>query len=357
MKTSKIAAVAALAFALSSTANAQFSVSGGGSNIPSSGTGGDAVSAGDGGAFYDSVQAGLQGTSSVAVANPVTSITSIQIQGLSHTWVGDTQATLEDPNGVEHLVWLRPGYLATGNFGNSGDFDGGSYTFVGDGSGASLPTTSGTGGAAAGTYNQTFSSGGTTWISGTNGINNTPMGSITGPAGNWSLNIYDWAGGDSGSFSGWTLNGTDGAGGNVGNAYCFGDGSGAACPCGATGGAGEGCMTTSGSGASLAGGGNADVNADTFSLSVAGAPAGKPGLFFQGNTMTMNPMGDGIMCSNSTSRYGVQFLSGAGAASISGLGANSASGASTNYQFWFRDPANSCGGGFNYSNGWTVTWL
>jgi hypothetical protein len=27
-----------------------------------------------------------------------------------------------------------------------------------------------------------------------------------------------------------------------------------------------------------------------------------------------------------------------------------------NYQYWFRDTGNPCGGQFNFSNGWTVTW-
>jgi hypothetical protein len=142
MKTKRIAVVATLALALTSTANGQFSESGGGSAVPSSGTGGDANAAGDAGALYDTVQAGLPGTSSVNVANAVTSITSVEIQGLAHTWCGDTQATLEDPAGVEHLLWLRPGFLNTSNFGNSGDFDGGNFTIVDDGSGADFPTNS-----------------------------------------------------------------------------------------------------------------------------------------------------------------------------------------------------------------------
>ena len=69
---------------------------------------------------------------------------------------------------------------------------------------------------------------------------------------------------------------------NSGSAYCFGDGTGTACPCAAFGGTGEGCLTTSGTGATLVGSGNADVANDSWQLDVSGAPANKPGIFFQG---------------------------------------------------------------------------
>lgn len=33
-------------------------------------------------------------------------------------------------------------------------------------------------------------------------------------------------------------------------------------------------------------------------------------------------------------------------------------GVATNYQYWYRDPGNTCSGaGFNFSNAWTTTWL
>jgi len=142
----------------------------------------------------------------------------------------------------------------------------------------------------------------------------------------------------------------------TGNAYCFGDGSGAACPCGAVGNPGEGCMNTSGTGANLVGTGEADLGEETFILTVSGAPPATLGLFFQGTTQFANPLGDGILCSNANVRYGHHATDGQGNAVQAGLGENASAGEVLNYQFWFRDPGNSCGGGFNFSNAWTVTW-
>jgi hypothetical protein len=146
-----------------------------------------------------------------------------------------------------------------------------------------------------------------------------------------------------------------------GVAYCFGDGSGAFCPCAGFGLAGAGCLTTSGTGVTLVGTGNATVGADTLVLSVSGGPANKPGIFFQGNNQlgggNGNPVGDGLLCtSGGTIRYSVTPLDATGAASRTGFGINASAGATLNYQYWFRDTGNACGGGFNFSNGWSQTW-
>jgi len=150
-------------------------------------------------------------------------------------------------------------------------------------------------------------------------------------------------------------------GGNSGSGYCYGDGSGTVCPCAALGGAGEGCLTTSGTGASLVGSGSASVTQDTLVLSVSGGPANKPGIFFQGNNQLNgglgNAAGDGLLCTaGGTIRYDVNFLDASGTASQGGFGINAAAGTTRNYQYWFRDTGNACGGGFNFTNAWTVTW-
>lgn len=153
-----------------------------------------------------------------------------------------------------------------------------------------------------------------------------------------------------------------------GQAYCFGDGTGGACPCGANGNPGEGCANTSGSGgARLTAFGNASFSNDTFQLQVVGVPGDKPGLILRGANQSNgglgNPIGDGLLCtSGNTARSQVQTTSGGSTLFSdfqgSPFGASSyGTGVPTNYQFWYRDQANSCSGtGFNFSNAWTVNW-
>ena len=52
----------------------------------------------------------------------------------------------------------------------------------------------------------------------------------------------------------------------------------------------------------------------------------------------------------------MQFFDGAGTVSNTGFGVNATPGSTRNYQFWYRDTGNTCGGGFNFSNGWSQTW-
>ena len=353
MNVLKLISTATLALALSASAQAQFSVNGGGSAIPASpGT-------------YDGdfppapvILPDAPAIVTVSVPTQVLMIDSIELQGLNHAWAGDMQMTLKDPNGVEHLIFVRPGSTGGTSYGSSDDLSVGDYTFVETG-GLSLPSSTTGSPVLPGTYNQNFSTGGGfTWTSGDGGIVNTPLSMITGPAGIWTLTVYDWfQSADSGSFNSWTLNGNSSGGPVPGNAYCFGDSTGANCPCSAFGSPGEGCATTSGSGALLAGTGNADVASDSFTLSVSGAPANKPGIFFQGTSQLSVPAGDGILCSNATKRYSLNSTDASGATTQSGFGAFASSGTTLNYQYWFRDPANTCGGGgFNFSNGWVVSW-
>lgn len=161
--------------------------------------------------------------------------------------------------------------------------------------------------------------------------------------------------------------GCAGAAGN-GNAYCLGDGSGNACPCGASGSGGQGCLNTSGiSGVRLAASGLSSLSNDSFALQVSGAPGNKPGLLLRGanqiNGGLGNPVGDGLLCTNGqTARSQVQTTR-AGVTTFAHFkgtpfGTTSyGTGTPTNYQFWYRDASNTCSGsGFNFSNAWTVTW-
>lgn len=150
---------------------------------------------------------------------------------------------------------------------------------------------------------------------------------------------------------------------NLGNAYCFGDGSGAACPCSANGNAGEGCANSGGSGATLSATGMAyEFNGD-FAFQVDGVPGDKPGLLLKASNQVAIPAGDGLLCvAGGSNRSHVQVtvngstvftdFDGASLASVGGVATTS------NWQFWYRDAANACSGaGFNFTNAWTVAFL
>jgi hypothetical protein len=372
MRIQKHLALACLAIALSTTATAQFGVSGGGSAIPGAGTGG--------GGTWDTAQPPTPAESTVAVPQTVHCINSVIIDGLTHTWIGDLQAVLVDPVGVGHTIFVRPGYLNTSTAGNSGDFLGGSYTFIESGAPNDLPDTSSPAvNPPAGTYNQDFDTGGAVWTSGNSLIFNTPLSAITGLAGTWTLRIYDWAGGDVGSFSGWTLIGNTGCVPNSGSSDC--DCSGGNSPCGNISAVGRGCPNSNvnGLGAMLTGSGNADTTSDTFVLNVVDASPNKWSLILAG-TQSAGPFGisnipnsAGVLCvTGQTARGFTVFLDGTGAASYldfqgAPYGAHGlvVPGASISYTAWFRDPGTAAGfttgGGdasrqFNFSNGWTATW-
>ncbi len=167
------------------------------------------------------------------------------------------------------------------------------------------------------------------------------------------------------TYDNWTVNGGIV---NTGSAYCFGDGSGANCPCSGFGIGGAGCANTASTGATLTGQGNAVLSGDTFQLDIVGVPGAKPGLVLRGanqlNGGLGNPVGDGLLCTGGqTARSHVQVTV-AGNTSFTDFQGNPfgvssyGAGIPTNYQFWYRDNQNTCSGsGFNFSNAWTVNWL
>jgi hypothetical protein len=154
--------------------------------------------------------------------------------------------------------------------------------------------------------------------------------------------------------------------GGPGISFCSGDGSGTACPCGNTGGAGEGCANDTGSGARLSGSGSSSVGADDLVLSTTNLTNG-PGLFFQGdnaiNNGSGNPFGDGLRCAGGTvRRLEITFantgngFTASTTVSIATDGAVNA-GDTKRYQYWYRDPGSSpCSNLFNLSNGYEVSW-
>jgi len=176
--------------------------------------------------------------------------------------------------------------------------------------------------------------------------------------------------------SGGTTTGQNPAAGILGNldpssgtAYCFGDGTGTACPCGnnSTPGGGTGCLNSLGAGGRLAAVGVASISADTLVLQGTGMP-NSSALYFQGTTQAGagagTAFGDGKRCAaGSVIRLGTKANSAGGSQypvgadpRISVRGANVAGNVRT-YQCWYRNAAAFCQPEtFNLTNGWTVTW-
>lgn len=160
----------------------------------------------------------------------------------------------------------------------------------------------------------------------------------------------------------------------VGTTYCFGDGLGAACPCGNTSsvGARAGCLNSFGTGAALRASGLASVSNDSLVLAASGmSQANHIPTFFQGTLATNggagSAFGDGLRCaSGSTLRIGATpavlgactFGAGfPGGALISVRGAIPAAGATRTYQAFYRNAANFCTPStFNLTNGVSVSW-
>ncbi len=152
-------------------------------------------------------------------------------------------------------------------------------------------------------------------------------------------------------------------------AYCFGDGSGTACPCGNSSapGSGAGCANSLGQGGVLADLGTASVTADTFVLAGSGM-ANSSALYFQGTTATNggagSVFGDGLRCAGGstvrlgtrTNVLGLSQYPGASDPSISVRGADSPGDVRT-YQCWYRNAASFCQvETFNLTNGIQTTW-
>lgn len=152
-------------------------------------------------------------------------------------------------------------------------------------------------------------------------------------------------------------------------AYCFGNGSGTACPCGNNGAAGQGCASSLGLGATLASSGHAIVGADSLVLTGSGMP-NSSALYFQGTTPAGGTLGvtfgDGLRCAAGTIiRLGTKTNTGGTSSyptganiAISVKGLIPAGGATRNYQVWYRNAAAFCTAStFNLSNGLNATWV
>lgn len=148
--------------------------------------------------------------------------------------------------------------------------------------------------------------------------------------------------------------------------YCFGDGSGTACPCGNAGASGRGCAnTSSAAGALLSTSGVPSRSADTLVLHGSGMANGAA-LYFQSTDPQANGagvvFGDGLRCINqNVIRLGV-VANVAGASQYPNPGQAPISNSLTltyvnHYQTWYRNGAPFCtSAGFNLTNALEVWW-
>lgn len=313
-------------------------------------------------------------TRNVTVTYPVTSITAVKLQGLTHTYRGDIQAHLTDPGGTRYNVIVRPGFAGGAGAGNAGDYLLGDYTFVESGGGT---INQGATNISGGTYNQFLNTGAGQWTSGTYVINNTALSLISGPAGTWSLTLTDWYAADFGSITGWMLEGTDTAG--FVNFCDPGAGGIIACPCAnPPSGADRGCdnFGAASGGASMTGTGTASLSADTVVLSVSGENNTAFTVFFQGQdpvSTTGVVHGAGVRCVTATLKRLYNGNASAGSMTRPGMGNPSVSarsaavgdtimaGEARHYFTIYRDPgaAVPCGvtsSTINISNAGTFVW-
>jgi Tol biopolymer transport system component len=151
--------------------------------------------------------------------------------------------------------------------------------------------------------------------------------------------------------------------------YCFGDGTGTACPCGNNSIPGQmsGCVNSTGTAGSLIASGTPSISADSLVLIGTGMPVGAPCLYYQGTEMQTfgsgDAFGDGLRCVGGTIvRLGVVFNTASGstypvgALSISIAGGCTV-GATNTYQGWYRDAASFCAPEtFNLTNGLALSW-
>jgi hypothetical protein len=152
--------------------------------------------------------------------------------------------------------------------------------------------------------------------------------------------------------------------------FCSGDGTATACPCGNVGATGHGCASSiEPNGALLVGNGNAQVSADTVTLSATGL-SNSTCLFFQGTTQQGGAsgvvFGDGLRCAGGSVVRLATLQSSGGAAQLPGTthpqlsvaGQIPPGGATRTYQVWYRNAAAFCTTStFNLTNGVLVSWM
>ncbi len=154
--------------------------------------------------------------------------------------------------------------------------------------------------------------------------------------------------------------------GELGDAFCFGDGSGSVCPCANPGAAGQGCANGTGQGAILSAAGSASVGAADLVLSATNLIPSQFGLYLQGNNRLNGglgtPFGDGLRCvGGGLVRLQARAAGPTGQSSTSidiAAKAGLSGGETRSYQLWYRDAFTTpCGQGFNLTNALELVWI
>jgi hypothetical protein len=319
-------------------------------------------------------------TSTVNVGDAVASITNVRLSGWTCDRRADIQVFLTAPNGVRYNLVVRPGFTNSFCDGDDGDYLLGDYDIVQTG-GATLEQ--GSTDISGGTYDQYLHiGGGGEWTSTSYPINNTPLNSISGPFGTWTLSIVDWFNQDLGllpsSIGGWTLQGI-GLGGPLPPVTICEPGANGIIPCPCVNppsGPGRGCNNSSGTGgATLTASGVASVSADTLVFTTTDEKPSALSIVLQGDEELASgtPYGDGVRCVGENLRrlYVKSAVSGtiiAPSGSDPSVTARSAAlghpilaGVERRYQVYYRDPLffacpSPGGSSFNMTVGLRVPW-
>jgi hypothetical protein len=151
----------------------------------------------------------------------------------------------------------------------------------------------------------------------------------------------------------------------LGTAYCFGDGSGTACPCGNTSAAPNGCANSTGSGAAVDATGSASIASNDLALVATGMPPHVSVFLFQGTTQVNGGagavLGDGLRCAGGVlKRFHAQSADANGSATfgpgLTTIGGWTA-GSTENFQAWYRNNGGPCGSGYNLSSARSITFV
>jgi hypothetical protein len=188
------------------------------------------------------------------------------------------------------------------------------------------------------------------------------------PNGTWTLDVADDLTVNGGTFVRWDLTLRTCFGPPPAIPFCFGDGTGTACPCGNAGASGNGCAhSLNAAGANLATSGVPSIANDTLVLLGTGMPNSNA-LYFQGGSQVAGGLGfvfgDGLRCAGSPVVRLATKLNVAGASQVPGAGdppisidGMNAAGNTRYYQAWYRNAAAFCTPDtFNLSNGLGLTW-